>query len=162
MATRLEPPPSPRSKDALRLWLRLLTCTNVIEREVRTRLRNEFSVTLPRFDLMAALDRHPEGLSMGQLSAQLMVSNGNVTGVVDRLVREGAVVREPQPGDRRSYRITLTVQGRRNFAQMAAAHEEWIATLLGDLSDEEMTSLTALLERARAGLVDATPEENAR
>ena len=139
----------PDAKRRLRLWLRLLTCSGLVERAVRRRLREEFAVTLPRFDLMAALDRTPAGLTMGELSARLKVSNGNVTGVVERLVGEGLVERTALPTDRRSYRVALTAAGRTAFATMAARHADWIDRLLGDLSDGEIEQLMGLLGRLR-------------
>jgi len=140
---------APDAKRRLRLWLRLLTCSGLVERAVRRRLREEFAVTLPRFDLMAALDRTPAGLTMGELSARLKVSNGNVTGVVERLVREGLVERTALPTDRRSYKVALTAAGRSAFAAMAARHAGWIDSLLGDLSDGEIEQLMGLLARLR-------------
>jgi len=137
------------AKRRLRLWLRLLTCSGLVERAVRRRLREEFAVTLPRFDLMAALDRTPAGLTMGELSARLKVSNGNVTGVVERLVGEGLVERTALPTDRRSYKVALTAAGRAAFAVMAERHESWIDRLLGDLSDGEIEQLMGLLARLR-------------
>jgi len=139
----------PDAKRRLRLWLRLLTCSGLVERAVRRRLREEFAVTLPRFDLMAALDRTPAGLTMGELSARLKVSNGNVTGVVERLVGEGLVERTALPTDRRSYKVALTAAGRAAFAAMAERHENWIDRLLGDLSDGEIEQLMGLLARLR-------------
>ena len=139
----------PDAKRRLRLWLRLLTCSGLVERAVRRRLREEFAVTLPRFDLMAALDRTPAGLTMGELSARLKVSNGNVTGVVERLVGEGLVERTAQPTDRRSYKVALTTAGRAAFAAMAERHAGWIDRLLGDLSDGEIEQLMGLLARLR-------------
>ena len=136
-------------RSRLRLWLRLLTCSGLVERAVRRRLRQEFAATLPRFDLMAALDRAPAGLTMGELSAQLKVSNGNVTGVVERLVREGLVERTALPTDRRSYKVALTAAGRTAFAAMAERHAGWIDRLLGDLSDGEIEQLMGLLGRLR-------------
>jgi DNA-binding MarR family transcriptional regulator len=136
-------------KSRLRLWLRLLTCSGLVERAVRRRLRQEFAATLPRFDLMAALDRAPAGLTMGELSAHLKVSNGNVTGVVERLVREGLVERTALPTDRRSYKVALTAAGRTAFAAMAERHAGWIDRLLGDLSDGEIEQLMGLLGRLR-------------
>ena len=136
-------------KRRLRLWLRLLTCSGLVERAVRRRLREEFAVTLPRFDLMAALDRTPAGLTMGELSARLKVSNGNVTGVVERLVGEGLVERTPLPTDRRSYKVALTAAGRTAFAAMAERHAGWIDRLLVDLSDGEIEQLMGLLARLR-------------
>jgi DNA-binding MarR family transcriptional regulator len=136
-------------KSRLRLWLRLLTCSGLVERAVRRRLRQEFAATLPRFDLMAALDRAPAGLTMGELSAHLKVSNGNVTGVVERLVREGLVERTALPTDRRSYKVALTAAGRTAFAAMAERHAGWIDRLLGDLSDGEIQQLMGLLGRLR-------------
>ncbi|WP_236025021.1 MarR family winged helix-turn-helix transcriptional regulator [Arenibaculum pallidiluteum] len=138
-----------RHEPELRLWLRLLTCTSMVEGEVRGRLRDRFSVTLPRFDMMAALDRAPEGLTMGALSRRLMVSNGNVTGVADRLVAEGLVSREAAPGDRRSAVIRLTPRGRQAFAEMARAHEAWIAGFFSGLDADEIAQLMDLLGRAK-------------
>lgn len=137
------------SKPELRLWLRLLTCTAMIEGEVRTRLRQEFAVTLPRFDLMAALDKAPGGLTMGELSRRLMVSNGNVTGVTERLVAEGLVTRLPAPGDRRTQYVKLTEAGRRAFHAMAEAHERWIAAMFHDLDRDEIAELMRLLGKAK-------------
>ena len=151
---------SPDSKRRLRLWLRLLTCSGLIERAVRRRLRDEFAVTLPRFDLMAALDRSPEGLAMGELSQRLKVSNGNVTGVVDRLEREGLVERQALPTDRRIYRVRLTAIGRLAFAAMAERHEAWIDRLLGALSAAEIEQTMALLARLRQA-VESAEEETA-
>ena len=111
---------------ALRVWLRLLTCTQLIERRVRARLRERFATTLPRFDLMAQLERHPEGLKMSALSRRLMVTGGNVTAIVDQLEKEGLVERLAEPADRRAFCIRLTRAGDKSFAEMARAHEEWV------------------------------------
>ncbi len=138
--------------EALRLWLRLLTCTNLIESAIRADLRAEFEVTLPRFDLMAQLFRHPEGLKMGELSRRLMVTGGNVTGISDQLETEGLVARTPHSEDRRSLVISLTAAGRRAFARMAARHEEWVAGLMGGLSDSERRTLFDLLGRLKSTL----------
>lgn len=138
-------------KARLRLWLRLLDCANLIEREVRTRLRERFNVTLPQFDLMAALDHvaEDEGLSMGQLSERLRVSNGNVTGVVNRLVQDDLARRWSPPNDRRTSFISLTEEGRKRFAEMAAVHQGWIESLMADLSDGDMEQLAELLYRTQ-------------
>src|SRR6516165_11572969 len=120
---------------ALRLWLRLLSCTVRIEKQIRIGLRREFSTTLPRFDLMAQLERSG-GLRMNELSQRLMVSGGNVTGITDQLEREGLVMRTPYPGDRRAFMIKLTETGLKRFREMAARHEQWIVELLGGLSRE--------------------------
>ena len=150
-----------RHEPELRLWLRLLTCTSMIEAEIRGRLRDRFAVTLPRFDLMAALDKAPEGLTMGELSRRLMVSNGNVTGVTDRLVAEGLVSREPAPNDRRAAVVRLTPEGRRAFAEMARVHEDWIADFFSGLDAQEVARLMDLLGRAkrsvRASIARSTP-----
>jgi DNA-binding MarR family transcriptional regulator len=130
---------------ALRLWLRLLSCTVRIENKIRLRLRSEFNTTLPRFDLMAQLERTPAGLRMNELSRQLMVSGGNVTGITDQLEREGLVVRRPCPGDRRAFTVKLTVAGLKRFREMAARHEQWIVELLGGLTcDEQETMIREL------------------
>jgi DNA-binding MarR family transcriptional regulator len=121
---------------ALRLWLRLLTCTVRIEKQISIGLRQEFATTLPRFDLMAQLERSGGGLRMNELSQRLMVSGGNVTGITDQLEREGLVMRTPYPGDRRAYTVKLTESGLKRFREMAARHEQWIVELLGGLSRE--------------------------
>src|ERR1700720_591351 len=106
--------------DALRLWLRLFTCTQLVERAIRARLRRDFNTTLPRFDLMAQLERNPGGLKMSELSKRLLVTGGNVTGITDQLVAEGLVRREPIEGDRRAFSVRLTPKGKRIFDAMAA------------------------------------------
>jgi DNA-binding MarR family transcriptional regulator len=134
---------------ALRLWLRLLTCTQLIERHVRLRLRGRFGTTLPRFDLMSQLERHPRGLKMNELSRRLMVTGGNVTGIVDQLAKEGLVERTADT-DRRAFRVRLTRAGERAFAEMARAHEEWIVQILAGLSKREHGELFALLAKVKA------------
>jgi DNA-binding MarR family transcriptional regulator len=129
----------------LRLWLRLLTCSNLIEQHVRNGLREDFATTLPRFDILAQLDRSPDGLSMGELSSLLMVSNGNVTGLIDRLANEGLVARQSVPGDRRTIRVRLTERGKAQFDQMTPAHERWIDDMLGSLAREDQEQLYGLL-----------------
>lgn len=131
--------------DELRLWLRLLTCTTLIETEIRARLRAGFDVTLPRFDLMAQLDKAPEGLTLGALSRRMMVSNGNITGLVERLIAQGVVERLAHPGDRRVARVRLTPAGVESFAVMARAHAGWIAGLLDDVAPAERAALMRLL-----------------
>jgi len=135
--------------DELRLWLRLLTCTTLIEGEVRRRLRQEFDVTLPRFDLMAQLDKNPGGMTLGELSSRMMVSNGNVTGLVERLVADGLLARKPAPNDRRAQIVRLTPAGRRAFRAMARAHEGWILRIFAELKPSEISSLMALLAKAK-------------
>lgn len=117
----------------LRLWLRLLACCNLLETEVRGRLRIEYGTTLPRFDLMAQLDRAPEGMKMSELSRHMMVTNGNITGITDQLERDGLVERSKVATDRRSSIIKLTPKGQRTFRKMAQSHEQWIQTLLTGL-----------------------------
>lgn len=131
------------SKARLRLWLRMLKTTRRIEAELRDRLRRDFGTTLPRFDVMAALHRFDAGLKMSELSGVLRVSNGNVTGIVDRLADDGLVVRVPVPGDRRAMMVRLTRKGHEDFATQAAAHEGWIDALLSDFSVEEAQTLAA-------------------
>ena len=152
----------PGHKDELRLWLRLLTCTTLLEGEIRARLRRDFDTTLPRFDLMAALDRASGGMTLGDISRRMMVSNGNVTGLAARLEAEGLVERRTRPGDRRAQLLRLTAKGRREFARQSAVHENWVAELLGGLEPEERAALFRLLGRTKASVRAAlTPEENA-
>lgn len=135
--------------ESLRLWLRLLTCTLLIERSIRARLREEFATTLPRFDLMAQLQRNPAGLKMGELSQRLMVTGGSVTGITDQLVAEGLVLRQAIARDRRAYAVRLTPKGKRAFDTMAAAHERWVIDLLSGLDAGERKRLHALLGRIK-------------
>jgi len=140
---------APAAKRDLRLWLRLLTCVSLIETEIRTRLRVGFDTTLPRFDFLAALHKAPEPLSMGELSRRLMVSNGNITGVAERLVGEGLVRRFRSPDDRRTQYVELTPAGRTEFERMAREHEGWVAQAFADLSDREADRLMELLAKAK-------------
>ena len=140
--------------EALRLWLRLLTCTQLIEKQVRGQLREQFDTTLPRFDLMAQLERNPEGLKMNELSRRMMVTGGNVTGITDQLVAEGLVERMDVEGDRRAYRVRLTPRGRKTFDEMARQHEGWIVQAFGGLSPREVDILHKLLGKVKQHQVD--------
>jgi DNA-binding MarR family transcriptional regulator len=137
------------SKQRLRVWLNLLKINRGIEAELRGRMRTEFGTTLPRFDVMSALYRHPDGLIMSALSSMLMVSNGNVTGIVDRLCDDGFILRVPVPGDRRAARARLTPAGRQEFERQAEVHEVWVAELLGGLDAQECAVVLDLLTRIR-------------
>jgi DNA-binding MarR family transcriptional regulator len=137
---------------SLKLWLRMLSCTVRIENEIRSRLRASFGITLPRFDLMAQLERHPDGLRMGELSKRMMVTGGNVTGITDQLEQEKLVVRVPDPKDRRAYAVKLTEEGRRAFAEMAAVHERWIEELLQDVAGDDKAALIDLLSQMKRHL----------
>jgi DNA-binding MarR family transcriptional regulator len=140
------------SKQSLRLWLRLLSSTNIIEQQIRSRLRKKFNITLPQFDVLAELERKKEAQTMTELSRHLMVSNGNITGVVDRLVREGFVKRLGSDSDRRIQYINLTNKGRRTFDRMAKANEEWIAELFSDMTQTEVLQLSEQLHYAKASI----------
>ncbi|MEJ7687990.1 MAG: MarR family transcriptional regulator [Variovorax sp.] len=135
--------------EELRLWLRLLTCTQLIEKQVRNELREQFATTLPRFDLMSQLERSPDGLKMNELSRRMMVTGGNVTGITDQLVAEGLVERVDVEGDRRAWRVRLTARGRRFFNDMAQQHEEWIVDAFAGLSAKEVTQLHRLLGKVK-------------
>jgi DNA-binding MarR family transcriptional regulator len=143
----------------LRLWLRLLTCTTLIEGEIRRRLRDTFDVTLPRFDLMAQLDKAPSGMTLGELSQRMMVSNGNVTGLAERLVAQGLLERRASPNDRRVQLVSLTGEGRRAFRVMARTHADWIAEIFADLSGTDMEALMRLLAKAKASARRAVASE---
>jgi len=130
---------------SLRLWLRLLTCTQMVEREIRARMRERFAITLARFDLMAQLERYPQGLRMGELSRRMMVTGGNVTGLTSELVAEGLVARTPMPEDRRSYVVCLTEKGKAAFDAMATEHERWIIAMLSEVTPPDRADLYQLL-----------------
>lgn len=138
-----------RGKAALRLWLRLLSCEDLAEQQIRSRLREECGVTLPQFDVMSVLEHAGRSLTMSELSKALMVSNGNVTGVVDRLVRDGFVRRTPSTNDRRVQFIDLTETGLERFTAMAARHERWVTELFDALNARELDELSRLLRKTR-------------
>ena len=136
----------------VKLWLRLLSCSTQIEQEIRSRLRQRFETTLPRFDYLAQLERYPEGLRMSALSRYLMVSGGNVTGLTDQLVTDGWVQRAPDSSDRRSMIVKLTVAGRKQFLLMAEAHEAWLVEMLDGFGIDQRDALHELLGQFRVHL----------
>jgi DNA-binding MarR family transcriptional regulator len=148
---------------ALRLWLRMLASTTQIEAEIRRRLREQFGISLARFDYMAQLYRYKQGLQMRALSRFLMVTGGNVTGLTDELERDGLVAREPHPDDRRAWIVSLTAKGRRAFEAMAQQHEQWIVELFAGLDPKTVQQLYTQLGALRVQLVrpDTSPEEKA-
>lgn len=139
---------------ALKLWLRMLACTVRVEDTIRSRLRTTFGITLPRFDLMAQLERHPDGLRMGELSKRMMVTGGNVTGIADQLEREQLVVRVPDPQDGRAFMLKLTPAGREAFESMATVHEGWVAELFAGIPAADKTTMIALLDSMKQRLND--------
>ena len=143
--------------ESLRLWLRLLTCSHLIENHVRKSLAARFKTTLPRFDLMAQLERFPKGLQMGELSRRMLVTGGNVTGIVDQLERAGLIVRTEDQADRRAYLVKFTKDGRRLFGQMAIEHESWIVNLFSGIPKREQRALIESLAHLRAQLTRKTP-----
>ena len=143
---------------ALKLWLRMLSCTTHIEAEIRRRLRERFDMSLARFDYMAQLYRYEDGLKMRDLSRYLMVTGGNVTGLTDDLERDGMVVRESNPADRRAWMLKLTARGRRTFETMAREHEQWVLELFGGLDDHALAELYAHLGVLRTHLKPDTEE----
>lgn len=158
--------PGKGEQASLRTWLRLLTCTNLVEREVRGRLRDKFDTTLPRFDVLAQLDsasREPESqLTMGELSRRLMVTNGNLTSLIERLVQEGLVKRDPAPGDKRTQIVKLTVAGKRSFDAMTPEHQRLIDDLFSGLSVAERRNLFDLLGKLRSSVQESISEERAK
>lgn len=157
-------PAGPESKERLRLWLKLLKASRLVESDLRERFRSQFATTLPRFDVMAALYRKREGLRMSDLSSELKVSNGNVTGIVERLVAEGALTRIPVENDRRAMVVRLTDEGRQEFEELAAHHEDWINGLFGGVEAQHAADLGVALDRisAQAGEHMATIRQEAK
>jgi DNA-binding MarR family transcriptional regulator len=137
---------------SLRMWLRMLSCTVMIEDEIRNRLRKEFDITLPRFDLMAQLERYPEGLRMGELSKRMMVTGGNITGITDQLEQEGLVQRVLDSKDRRAFSVKLTSAGRSAFERMANVHEAWVQELLSGLDAQQKENMSFMLARLKTHL----------
>jgi len=136
----------------VRLWLRLLSCSTVIEKRLRRRFVAQFDTTLPRFDVMATLDRHPDGVTMGELSRAILVSNGNVTALVRQLEGDGFAVSRPVPEDRRSSIVVLTKAGREHFARLAEAHHGWISRMLAGMPREDKTALYGLLAGLKSSI----------
>ncbi len=134
---------------AIRLWLRMLATNRLVETRTRRLLQERYATTLPRFDLMAQLERAPGGLKMGELSKRMMVTGGNVTGITDLLEKEGLVERTADPADRRAWLVQLTLAGRRAFTAMAEEHERWIVESFAGLSGREMSKIAALLARLK-------------
>jgi len=151
---------------AVKTWLRLLSCTTQIETEIRRRLRTHFDMTLPRFDYLAQLHRfhqeQPEGLRMNALSRYLMVTGGNVTSLTDELEKSGYVTRQVDPEDRRSFRVALTLRGRRAFERVAAEHERWVVELLEGLAPDEGEQLHTLLGHLRLSLTRRLQDDKTR
>ena len=139
----------PHEKEGLRLWLRIVSCTQMVEQEIRTILREKFDMTLPRFELLSALDRVADGLTMGELSRWLMVSKGNVTGIAERLSEDGFIVREPTPTDRRSFVVTLTEKGRKAYKEMELEYEQLLEKLFDDLSPDDSDMFTGMLAKIK-------------
>ena len=146
----------PDEKQALRFWLKLLSCSVIVEKTVRQKLAKTFDTTLPRFDVMAALDRFPEGMTLGELSGHLLVSNGNITGLINRLVEDGIVIRTINPRDRRAQKVRLSRKGERVFSEMAEAHEEWIETLFHEFGGDERDHALALLAQLKSSILTGT------
>ena len=134
------------SKSRLRTWLKILKTSNLIEKQIKEKLRDEHNTTLPRFDVMSALYRSSSGLKMNEISGVLKVSNGNITGIIDRLVKEGHVLRVAIEGDRRSNLVKLTNKGIRQFEEYAGAHEAWINIMLKNVSEQDSHILMDLLD----------------
>ena len=137
---------------SVRVWLRLLACTNLVEGRVASALRDAFDTTLPRFDFLSQLERNPAGLRMTEISQRMMVSGANVTRIAEQLLAEGAITRAVAPGDRRASIVKLSAAGRRAFSEMARRHEEWIVAMFGALAEAERTQLYALLAKLKRHL----------
>lgn len=141
----------------LRIWLRLLASSTLIQKRLRHLLRTRFDSTLPRFDVLAQLERAPEGMSMGDLSSHLMVSAGNITGLVERLKREGLIERVPIASDRRRQHVRLTEKGHAAFNDMTLEHDRWIMEAFAALTKDEKKSLLAILQKLKTHLQETKP-----
>ena len=139
---------------SVRVWLRLLACTNVVEGAIASRLREAFDTTLPRFDFLSQLERNPGGLRMTEISQRMMVTGGNVTRIAEQLLAEGLITRSVAPADRRASIVKLSATGRRVFGEMARRHESWIVEMFAGLSVAERTQLHALLAKLKRHLND--------
>ncbi len=149
----------PREKEGLRLWLRIVSCSQMVEQEIRTMLREKFDTTLPRFELMSALDRVPDGLNMGELSSWLMVTKGNVTGIAERLSEDGFIKRNPTPTDRRSFCVTLTPRGKKLYKEMEAEYESLLDKLFTDVSLDDSDMFTGVLAKVKEVVEDIRDQQ---
>ncbi len=147
-------------KQELKLWLRLLATTKLMSQEIRRRLRREFGATLPQFDLLAQLYREKDGLRLGELSSRTMVTNGNVTGLVERLEADGTVIRERLEDDKRVTVARLTEKGRVYFEGMAEAHERWIKEMMAEVEPAVLKRLLAELGQVKESVQRHLSEED--
>ncbi|AMK23226.1 MarR family winged helix-turn-helix transcriptional regulator [Sphingobium sp. TKS] len=143
----------------VRVWLRLLSCSTIIEKRLRRRFADQYDTTLPRFDVLATLERHAGGVTMGELSRALLVSNGNVTALVRQLEGQGLVSTRSPDDDRRSSIVALTEQGRAHFAELAAAHHGWIKAMFAGVSGADLRTLYGLLATLKASIADEAIED---
>ena len=148
----------PHEKEGLRLWLRIVSCTQVVEQEIRAMLREKFDTTLPRFEVLSALDRVADGLTMSELSNWLMVSKGNVTGIAERLSEDGYIRREPTPTDRRSFVVTLTGKGRKTYKEMELEYESLLDTLFNDMTPDDSDMFAGLLAKVKESVEELRGE----
>jgi DNA-binding MarR family transcriptional regulator len=144
---------------SVRLWLRLLSCSTIIEKRIRRGLIEDFDTTLPRFDVLAALDRHPEGMPLGALSRALLVSNGNITAIVRTLIKDGFVAVAPDPRDGRASIAVMTPAGRTHFDQVAAAHHAWVDAMMADVPPSHRDLLFDLLGAVKLSVAHADPDK---
>jgi len=151
---------APAMQGGVRVWLRLLSCSMIVEKRLRRRFIEQYDTTLPRFDVLAALERRPDGLTMGELSRALLVSNGNVTALVRQLEAQGHVASRLAPGDRRSSIVALTRQGRVHFAELADAHHAWITGMLAGMGHEDQAALYSLLATFKASIAAEGQDED--
>ena len=149
----------PREKEGLRLWLRIVSCSQMVEQEVRNMLREKFDTTLPRFELLSALDRVPDGLSMGELSSWLMVTKGNVTGIAERLSEDGFIKRNPTPTDRRSFCVTLTPKGKKLHKEIEQEYETLLDKLFAGVSLDDSDMFTGVLAKVKEVVEDLREEQ---
>ena len=150
----------PREKEGLRLWLRIVSCSQMVEQEVRSMLRDKYESTLPRFELLSALDRVPDGLSMGELSGWLMVTKGNVTGIAERLSEDGFIKRNPTPTDRRSFCVTLTPKGKKIYKVMEEDYEALLDKLFTDVSLDDSDTFTGVLAKVKEAVEELREEQD--
>jgi DNA-binding MarR family transcriptional regulator len=148
-----------REKEGLRLWLRINSFAQMVEQEIRTMLREKFDTTLPRFEVLSALDRVPEGLTMGELTRWLMVTKGNLTGIAERLSEDGLIKRQPTPTDRRSFVVTLTKKGKKSYQEMEEEYENLLDILFSDISLDDSDMFTGVLTKVKERIYGLRDEE---
>ena len=144
-----------RHSDGLKLCIELIRCSSQLDRIIDRNLRSKFGQSISRFDLLAQLQRVGEsGLSIGELGKRLISAKGNITGLINRMIKDELLLKTAKIGDRRSFNIKASAKGSQLFKQMADSHAQWVYELFADIDLESMNNMTYLLGDIRGALLN--------